>query len=191
MTSTKFRAVLRRTTAAIATCGFLASAAPALAAPQPCKGADALPAEVGSRATADTTLCLVNRERASRGLRPLRASAALARAARGHANDMVANRYFSHTSRSGSDFFSRIERAGYGGSRTRIILAGENLAWGSGELATPVEIVRAWMRSPGHRSNILRRGFHEIGIAAVNGTPVADAPVGATYATSFGNRAAR
>jgi uncharacterized protein YkwD len=33
---------------------------------------------------------------------------------------------------------------------------GENLGFGTGELSTPREIVAEWMRSPGHRANILR-----------------------------------
>jgi uncharacterized protein YkwD len=33
---------------------------------------------------------------------------------------------------------------------------GENLGFGAGEFSTPREIVAEWMRSPGHRANILR-----------------------------------
>ncbi len=60
----------------------------------------------------------------------------------------------------------------------------ENIAWGSGRLETPRAIVRAWMRSRGHRANILGR-FDEIGIGISNGTPRRGLD-GATYATSFG-----
>ncbi|HWC25664.1 MAG TPA: CAP domain-containing protein, partial [Solirubrobacteraceae bacterium] len=67
---------------------------------------------------------------------------------------------------------------------------GENIAWGSGERATPQEIVRAWMRSPGHRRNILERRFRNIGIGVATGAPgdVSGRPA-ATYTTDFGQRA--
>ncbi len=176
----------------VAVCGILTSAfaAPAGAAAAPCQGATDLPAQVSASDSKAATLCLVNRERTRRGIPSLGANRALATAARGHANDMVVRQYFSHMSQAGEDFFDRIKDAGYGGS-SRIMLAGENLAWGSGELATPEAIVAAWMASPGHRTNILRRGFREIGIAVVDGTPVAGGMVGATYATSFGHRTLR
>ena len=47
-----------------------------------------------------------------------------------------------------------------------IWLVGENLLWASPTLgaATAVE---SWMGSPGHRKNMLRRAWREIGIAAV------------------------
>jgi uncharacterized protein YkwD len=41
--------------------------------------------------------------------------------------------------------------------------AGENIAWGTGELGTVRSIFRAWMRSPGHRENILGP-YEEIGV---------------------------
>jgi uncharacterized protein YkwD len=67
---------------------------------------------------------------------------------------------------------------------------GENIAWGSGTLATPRSIVRAWMHSPEHRANILNGGFRDIGIGIATGAPV---PLGsrlggATYTTDFGTR---
>ena len=65
---------------------------------------------------------------------------------------------------------------------------GENLAWGSYQLATPKSIVRSWMNSPGHRANILNGRFREIGIGVVDGAPVPGTSHAATYATSFGTR---
>jgi uncharacterized protein YkwD len=47
-------------------------------------------------------------------------------------------------------------------------------------------MVRAWMDSPGHRTNILNRRFRDIGIGIVVGTP--SGPGGATYTTDFGTR---
>jgi uncharacterized protein YkwD len=66
-------------------------------------------------------------------------------------------------------------------------MLGENLAWGTGSYATPRGAVQAWMESPGHRSNILKRGYHEMGVGLVLGVPVSDA-AGATYTVDFGVR---
>jgi len=96
---------------------------------------------------------------------------------------MAAHHYFAHHGQDGSEPAERILAAGYAGGR----VTGENLAWGQGERASPAFIVDGWMHSPGHRANILRPGFDEIGIgivaAPVQTSPVAD---GATYDTTFG-----
>lgn len=44
--------------------------------------------------------------------------------------------------------------------------AAENLAAGQ---RTPKEVVNAWMNSPGHRANILKKEVSEIGVGYVNG----------------------
>jgi len=160
-----------------------AAAAPAMADASGCAGADRSPAQLGRGGATHTTLCLLNRERASRGLGRLRLDGKLGRAAQGHARDMVAKRYFAHDSRSGASFSTRIKRTGWTRSR-RSWTVGENIAWGSGSLSTPRAIVRGWMNSAGHRANILSRSFHLIGIGVANGTPTGGG--GATYATDFG-----
>ena len=63
---------------------------------------------------------------------------------------------------------------------------GENLAWGTGALATPASIMQAWMNSPGHRENILDPEYREIGIGVVAGNPSTATGAGATYANAFG-----
>jgi uncharacterized protein YkwD len=47
--------------------------------------------------------------------------------------------------------------------------AGENIAWGSGSLGAPRSIFQAWMRSQGHRENILGP-YEEIGIGLQTGS---------------------
>jgi len=132
-------------------------------------------------------LCLHNRERAARQLPRLRQHSKLRRAAAGHSADMVAAHYFSHDAPDGSDMVERILRAGFAQGAGWSL--GENIAWASGSLATAAQIHRAWMSSPGHRSNILRREFRSIGIGIAIGAPVdTDGLDGATYTTDFGVR---
>ena len=102
---------------------------------------------------------------------------------------MVSERFFDHTAPSGVTMVDRIRRAGYT-SGARAWGLGENIAWGSGRLATASQIHRSWMRSAGHRANILMRSFREIGIGIETGLPVrlSAAQSGATYTTDFGYR---
>ncbi len=135
-------------------------------------------------------LCLLNRERAARGLVPLRRNEKLATAANGHSRDMVRRRYFAHTSPGRVTFARRIERTRYASGAAKKL--GENLAWGMGDPAAPSAIVRGWMQSPEHRANVLDPAFRSIGIGIAPGVPVATAssaaPTGATYTTDFGSR---
>src|SRR6266540_6791756 len=178
---------LRRTLlSAVIAAACLVSMAPGASADTPpdCPRADAPPRALPGKALRRATLCLLNRERVRRGLRPLRANGRLARAARRHARDMVRRSYFSHESLRGTDFVHRIRVTGYLRS-VRSWALGENLAWGTQSHATPAAIVRAWMRSPGHRANVLSPGFREIGIGLRRGAPLARTSDGLTYATEF------
>jgi uncharacterized protein YkwD len=150
-----------------------------------CPNADLAPTAETIAAVAEATLCLLNGERADHGLAPLAANAKLGAAAGAYAQDLVAGSYFSHTGRDGSDVLSRIKRTGYIRD-DRAWRVGENLAWGTGALATPAAIMRAWMNSAGHRENILNGAYREIGIGVVAGNPARGDGAGATYATEFG-----
>jgi hypothetical protein len=99
--------------------------------------------------------------------------------------DLVAGSYFSHTGRDGSDILARIKRTGYIRD-DRAWRIGENLAWGTGALATPAATMQAWMNSPGHRENILNGAYREVGVGVVAGNPKRADGAGATYATEFG-----
>lgn len=150
-----------------------------------CAGADTIPAAGNVAQVRAATLCLLNAERAQHGRQPLRANAGLALAGTRHARDMVRRRYFAHQSRAGRTFDDRIRTTGYlRGARGATV--GENLGWGSGSLATPRAMLRTWMNSSGHRANILRPAFREVGIAVVTRTPRGSG--GATYVTEFGRR---
>ncbi len=54
---------------------------------------------------------------------------------------------------------------GYGGRCTAL---GENIAWGTGRLGTARSIFAAWIRSRGHRANILGP-FADFGIGLRTG----------------------
>lgn len=150
-----------------------------------CENVEIAPATDNLDTVVAATLCLLNGERADKGLGPLAENARLAAAAGQHSREMVAEQYFDHAGKDGSDPVDRIRSAGYipnVGDWT----VGENLAWGTGALATPKEIVAAWMKSSGHRQNILRPQFKEIGFGVVTGNPRSKNGAGATYTTTFG-----
>jgi uncharacterized protein YkwD len=130
------------------------------------------------------TLCLLNQERTSRGLSALTPSPVLDKAADRYAENMVEGGFFDHVSPGGSTFLQRIKAAGWApaGGWT----AGENIAWGSGSLATPASIVDGWMHSAGHKANILNGAFSQIGIGIASGAPQdgIDGDAG-TYVTDF------
>ena len=105
-------------------------------------------------------LDLVNRERATAGLKPLAADPELTEVARRHSTDMFARGYFAHETPEGLDPFDRMNQA-----KVRFLTAGENLA-----LAPTVEIAHTGlMNSPGHRANILRPQFGRVGIGIMDG----------------------
>jgi uncharacterized protein YkwD len=176
----------RSAVALAALLSVLVAAAPAASAAD-CAGAHSTVATASKRVLVRATLCLLNAERTRRALRPLRMNRSLSVAARGHSRAMVAESFFSHTSLDGSTFVERIRRTGYlDGARAWSV--GENIAYGSGRLSTPRAIARAWMRSPGHRANILNGRFHEIGLGVARGAPVSGQSRGGTYVTDFGTR---
>ena len=162
--------------------------APGSATAAKCPGSHSTPENASVDKLRGATLCLLNRERRGRGLRALDHNAELGTAAVRHTRDMVRRRYFSHDSPDGSDMVDRIRRAGYLRS-ARTWGTGENIAWGGGYYATPASIVRGWMRSAGHRHNILNGRFDDIGIGIVQGLPVRGfGNQGGTFTTDFGFR---
>ena len=102
---------------------------------------------------------LVNEIRLKNGLKELKPNWELSRVARFKSQDMVDNRYFSHTSPTYGSPFQMIRAFGLD-FRT----AGENIAYGQ---RTPQAVVNAWMNSAGHRANILNATYTRIGIGYV------------------------
>src|SRR3954471_10376994 len=156
--------------------------APAAAQAADCPGADLVPDASNVAQVTDATLCLLNAERATAGLAPLAADSTLSQASTAYAGDMVARQFFAHESPDGGTLDQRLRAVGYSYE-----IAGENIAWGEGPLATPASIVDAWMHSEGHRTNILDGDFRQIGLGILSGVPRAGSPFpGATYVTDFG-----
>ena len=154
-----------------------------------CPGAELVAASQSEAQLESSILCLVNEERAAAGARSVTPSSQLRDAGLRHSSEMVSQGYFSHTSPAGVGFIDRILDTGYvrGGDRW---VVGENLAWGTGELSSPLALVRAWMESAPHRENVLRGRFRELGIAVVRGTPTdATDQDGVTVASEYGHRA--
>jgi uncharacterized protein YkwD len=133
------------------------------------------------------TLCLINRERVTRGERPLRANRRLRRAAQAHTDSMAFGDYFEHVGPAGQTPLARMRDAGYISSRAGYEV-GENIAWGTLSLSTPRAIVATWMASPGHRANILDPRYRETGIGVSPHPPAALAhgQAGAIYTQDFG-----
>ena len=166
--------------------GCVLTGVPAVAtAASPCSSAAGQTRTMAVAAMVSDTQCLLNEERAEQGLRALKLDSQLTDAALGHSRDMVAQGYFEHDSLSGRPFRSRIASTGWMDGRRRWFV-GENIAWGAGPRAAPRAIMRAWMKSPTHRENILHGDFRVVGIGVTPGTPVAGLS-GGTYTTDFGS----
>lgn len=162
---------------------LLIAAVPLAGAGAPDADAHAIP---HGRSGPQATLCLINAERRVRNIAALGVNNRLARAARQHAADMVARRYFSHTAPGGGTVLARLQRVGYSGGCAWT--AGETLAWGAGRgQMSPAARVAGWMRSRPHRRLLLSRGFREAGIGIAAGSPTGSR-AGYTYAAELGRR---
>jgi uncharacterized protein YkwD len=102
---------------------------------------------------------LVNAERRSKGLKPVKPDPIMSELARAHSRDMLARGYFAHVNPEGKDLSDRMQQA-----RIGYLAAGENLA-----LAPTLHLAHTGlMRSPGHRANILRPQFGRLGIGILD-----------------------
>jgi uncharacterized protein YkwD len=154
---------------------------------RPCPNVNVVPNASNIPVVVQATLCLINQQRRTHGVPALTEDTRLDRAAQAHTNDMVGHGYFEHVSPSGSSPLQRMLAAGYLRPADGYQV-GENIAWGTLNLATPASIVNDWMHSEGHRANILDRGFRNTGMGiapAVPGNAAGNQP-GATYTQDFG-----
>ena len=98
---------------------------------------------------------LTNQERMSNGLLPLAWDSELCRLARQHSEDMGGRGYFDHETPEGLLPRDRARAAGL--RRFRVIA--ENIAYNKGYENPGAHAVQQWMRSGGHRANILHTSF--------------------------------
>lgn len=99
---------------------------------------------------------LINAIREEVGLKRLKIDLKLTRVAREKSKDMVVNKYFSHISPTYGSPFKMMKAFG-----VSYKYAGENIA--SGYLR-PGTVVLGWMKSPGHKANILKPEYTHIGV---------------------------
>jgi uncharacterized protein YkwD len=111
-----------------------------------------------AEAIAQDLFTRVNAERRNRGLAPLEWSDNLARMATDWSNQMARSGRFVHR-----DLDAARSRPGIG----QFSALGENIAWVRGYDDDGYELHVGWMRSDGHRRNLLQQGFDTIGIGVV------------------------
>jgi Uncharacterized protein with SCP/PR1 domains len=104
---------------------------------------------------------LTNDVRSSENIAKLTTNEKLTQAAQAKANDMATRSYFAHSSPEGRTPWYWIDQAGY-----KYEYAGENLAVNFEESE---EVVKAWLKSPGHRFNLLGRNYTDIGVGVAQG----------------------
>ena len=101
----------------------------------------------------------VNKARTDKGLAKLRADARLSDVAREYSCRMARDDVFGHTSPTGGTLRDRVRAAGY-----TYAAAGENLAK-TVNARYPIErAVQGWLKSEGHRNNIMSPEFTVTGV---------------------------
>jgi uncharacterized protein YkwD len=131
-------------------------------APRPTTAPTSAPAPAGSQTTAQKlTSDLFNRlnaERQARGLAALKWDGDLAR---------VAGDWSAHMADTGSFAHRDLGAAGGLPGMAKFSALGENIAWVEGYPSMGNQLHVGWMRSEGHRANMLQRGFDSVGIGVV------------------------
>lgn len=110
---------------------------------------------------------LVNEQRASQSLPPMKLNEPLTNAARYHATDMSQDDYFNHQTNDRSN--DSLVKVCNWSDRLKVYFPvynalAENIAWG---YSSPEKVMEGWMNSPGHRANILG-SYREIGVGYYN-----------------------
>ena len=108
-----------------------------------------LPAAAEAATPTQTMLREINAYRAKKGLRGLKVSRSLNRAAYGHAFSMIRYDYFAHA--------SDLRRGG------RFRLFGEIIEIHAGGRPAVRTALRRWIHSPGHHRLLLHRAFQHFG----------------------------
>ncbi len=118
---------------------------------------------------------LINKKRAEFGLPLVVWSDDLARLAHAYSNEMATNDLFSHQGLDGKTVGNRADSMGIKKWRS----LGENIAYNRGHDNPSESVVDSWMRSPGHRENILNNRWQKSGVG------IAVTPEGTFYFTQI------
>lgn len=130
-------------------------------------GVPSTPTKVERRAALEAAVVReMNRIRAAKGLRTLRAAPSLRSAARSHTQTMLARGFFGHDSPDGTDFSERIRRY-YTDRGFATWSVGEALMASQGRSIDARAIVAAWLESPPHREIVLSRTWRDAGIGVL------------------------
>ncbi|MDR1606812.1 MAG: CAP domain-containing protein [Deltaproteobacteria bacterium] len=106
----------------------------------------------------DEIIYYTNKERVSRNLRPLKVDRRLSQAAQRRAKELASN--FSHTRPNGRDWFTVCKEF-----RVSFSEALENIAFNNHDRKVAARVFMSnWMKSPGHRDNILQSNMTRIGV---------------------------
>ena len=104
---------------------------------------------------------LTNEERQNENLNTLTINPILNKVAEMKANDMATKNYFAHTSPDGKTPWYWLAQVGY-----QYQYAGENLAV---NFTDSKDVTNAWMASPTHKANIIKKNYTEIGTGIATG----------------------
>lgn len=113
----------------------------------------------GTSSEKQQAFALLNQDRAANGLPALTLNSKLTSLADAYAADMIKRGYFSHYNPEGQSPFDRMNNAGISYKT-----AGENLAINTNVSAAEA----AFMKSSGHRANILNSSYTDVGIGVVH-----------------------
>jgi uncharacterized protein YkwD len=151
-----------------------------------CANSNLVPTATNVKAIDAATLCLINNLRAAYSLGPVRANRELQNVASTQVDDMVGWNYFADNRPPEQTPASLIAATRYT-ARTANISTGQNIGWGTGQYATPAQMVAAWMYSPPHREIILIGEYTAAGVGVAPEVPsvLEQALPGATYAIEF------
>ena len=151
-----------------------------LAPPAACKGAtDATASAVVQRRA---VACLINWARRQDRRARLSESTSLRRAAGLKGQKVASCGELSHTP-CGSDLIGPLKASGY-----RYASFGENLYVGPWGSVTPRDVVAAWLQSSGHRENVLRPYFRDVGVAFVRANGLVNDGPEVVWIATFGSK---
>lgn len=143
----------------LAACVFAASQSAACSRPVTSSSSSAAVREDDGRSVEEDILFYVNKFRRSKGLKPLELNNVISIEARDHSKSMATGRRgFGH-----DGFESRVGDISKKLGTVRA--AAENVAYGN---LSPQAVVDGWIKSPGHRKNMLG-DFNLIGIGTARG----------------------